>query len=50
MYDHSPCAFERATAVKKLAERGPLPEWMRTELAWDVDVSLRAFAAPTNTA
>lgn len=48
VYDHSPCAFERATAVKKLAQRGPLPEWMREELAWDVDHELRAFAALAN--
>lgn len=45
VYSHTPCSNCRERAVTKLHRAGCMPDWMRAEIAHDVDEDVRALAS-----
>lgn len=45
VYGHTPCSNCRERVVRALDRAGRMPDWMRAEIAHDVDEDLRALAS-----
>jgi hypothetical protein len=49
LYENGPCSVCRESAVKRLIERGALPEELRAECAWDANTDIRDLIGNVDT-